>query len=133
MTIKSKICRIVLILLPLVAVPIDRAHLVYHLSYADVLYNLIIDSSFRPVAVTMANSPRGWMYARIGMLRALNHHIERVLIQPQGFPVGDAATVPCSDDRDQKRDPTGRIPRLDFTLQRMLSLELGAAVDNCGV
>jgi hypothetical protein len=33
---------------PIVAVPIHRAHLVYHLSYADVLYNLIVDHRFGP-------------------------------------------------------------------------------------
>jgi hypothetical protein len=34
--------------LSLAAVPIHRAHLVYHLSYADVLYNLIVDHRFSP-------------------------------------------------------------------------------------
>ena len=50
MTFKSKISiiAVVLILLPMVAVPIHRAHLVYHLSYADVLYNLIVDHRFGP-------------------------------------------------------------------------------------
>jgi hypothetical protein len=50
MTFKSKISIVafVLILLPIVAVPIHRAHLVYHLSYADVLYNLIVDHRFGP-------------------------------------------------------------------------------------
>jgi hypothetical protein len=50
MTLKSKIYLVgfVLILLPIVAVPVHRAHLVYHLSYADVLYNLIVDHRFGP-------------------------------------------------------------------------------------
>ncbi len=33
-----------------------------------------------------------------------------------------------SGELNHKRDPAGHIPRLDFTLQRMLSLKLGAAV-----
>jgi hypothetical protein len=50
MTLKSKIYLVafVLILLSLLAVPIRRAHLVYHLSYTDVLYNLIVDHRFGP-------------------------------------------------------------------------------------
>jgi hypothetical protein len=50
MTFKSKvsIVAVVLILLPIVAIPIHRAHLVYHLSYADVLYNLIVEHRFSP-------------------------------------------------------------------------------------
>jgi hypothetical protein len=50
MTFKSKIYIVafVLILLPIVAVPIHRADLVYRLSYADVLYKLIVDHRFGP-------------------------------------------------------------------------------------
>ena len=50
MTLQTKIYLVafVLFLLVLVAVPIHRAHLVYHLSYADVLYNLIVDHRFGP-------------------------------------------------------------------------------------
>jgi hypothetical protein len=50
MTFKSKIyfLAFVLILLPIVVVPIHEAHLVYHLSYAEVLHNLIVDHRFGP-------------------------------------------------------------------------------------
>ena len=50
MTFKSKVSlvTVVLILLPAVVIPIHRAHLVYHLSYAQVLYNLIVDHRFGP-------------------------------------------------------------------------------------
>jgi hypothetical protein len=50
MSFKSKIyiVAVVLILLPIIAVPIHRAHLVYHLSYADVLHNLIVEHRFGP-------------------------------------------------------------------------------------
>jgi hypothetical protein len=41
---------------PIVAVPIHRAHLVYHLSYADVLYNLIVDHRWS-VAVVVRKWP----------------------------------------------------------------------------
>jgi hypothetical protein len=50
MTLQTKIYLVafVLVLVPLVAVPIHRAHLVYHLSYADVFYNLIVNHRFGP-------------------------------------------------------------------------------------
>jgi hypothetical protein len=44
-----------------------------------------------------------------------------------------ALQLPYSDNRDQKRDPTGHIPRFDFTLPRVLGFELGAAVFDCVV
>jgi len=37
------------------------------------------------------------------------------------------------DDRDQKRDPARHIPRFYLTLQRVLGLQLGAAVTDCVV
>jgi hypothetical protein len=50
MTLKTRIYLVafVLFLVPLVTVPVHRAHLVYHLSYADVLHNLIVDHRFGP-------------------------------------------------------------------------------------
>jgi hypothetical protein len=50
MTLKAKIYLVgfVLLVLSLLAVPIHRAHLFYHLSYADVLYNLIVKQRFSP-------------------------------------------------------------------------------------
>ncbi len=50
MTLQAKIFLVgfVLLLLSLVAVPIHRAHVFYHLSYADVLHNLIVDHRFGP-------------------------------------------------------------------------------------
>jgi hypothetical protein len=33
-----------------------------------------------------------------------------------------------SDDRDQKCDPTGHIPRFNFTFPRMLGFEFGATI-----
>ena len=50
MSLKAKIYLggFVLILLSLVAVPVHRAHVFYHLSYTDVLHNLIVNQRFGP-------------------------------------------------------------------------------------
>ncbi len=50
MSLKTKIYLvvIVLVLMPVVIVPIHRAHQYYHQSYADVLYNLIVNHRFGP-------------------------------------------------------------------------------------
>ena len=50
MSLKAKIYLVgfVLLLLSLVAVPVHRAHVFYHLSYADVFYNLIVNHHFGP-------------------------------------------------------------------------------------
>jgi hypothetical protein len=50
MTLTTKIYLVgfVLILAALVIVPIHTAHQYYHLSYADVLHNLIVDHRFGP-------------------------------------------------------------------------------------
>jgi hypothetical protein len=50
MTLRAKIYLVVcvLVLVVLAAVPIDTAHQYYHLSYADVLHNLVVDHRFGP-------------------------------------------------------------------------------------
>jgi hypothetical protein len=50
MSLKAKVYVVaaVLFLVPLVVIPIHRAHQVYNLSYADVLYNLIVNKQFAP-------------------------------------------------------------------------------------
>jgi hypothetical protein len=50
MSLKTKIYLVVLVLVlvPVVIVPIHRAHQYYHQSYADVLYNLVINHRFGP-------------------------------------------------------------------------------------
>lgn len=50
MSLKTKIYLvvIVLVLMPVVIVPIHRAHQSYHQSYADVLCNLIVNHRFGP-------------------------------------------------------------------------------------
>ena len=48
MSIKMKATLIALIvcLAPIVIVPIYRAHEIYHLSYSEVLYNLVVNHQF---------------------------------------------------------------------------------------
>jgi hypothetical protein len=50
MSLKMKVYVVatILFLLPLIIIPIHRAHQVYNLSYADVLYNLIVNRQFAP-------------------------------------------------------------------------------------
>ena len=38
----------ILFLVPLILIPVHRAHQVYRLSYAEVLYNLIVHQQFAP-------------------------------------------------------------------------------------
>jgi hypothetical protein len=44
--VKFQLILAILVLLPVVIIPIDRAHQVYHLSYTDVLYNLVVHQRF---------------------------------------------------------------------------------------
>lgn len=39
---------VILVLLPVMIIPINRAEEVYHLSYTDVLYNLVVHQRFGP-------------------------------------------------------------------------------------
>jgi hypothetical protein len=50
MSMKAKIYLVALVLVaaPIVIIPIHRAHQYYHLSYADVLYNLAVNHQFGP-------------------------------------------------------------------------------------
>jgi hypothetical protein len=45
---KAYVVGIVLVLAPIVIIPVHRAHEYYHLSYADGLYNLIVNHRFGP-------------------------------------------------------------------------------------
>ena len=49
MTLRTKIYLVgfVLVVALLVIVPIHRAHRYYHLSYAEILYNLVVDHRFK--------------------------------------------------------------------------------------
>jgi hypothetical protein len=50
MSVKMKATLIALIvcLAPIIIIPIHRAHQIYHLSYSEVLYNLVVDHQFAP-------------------------------------------------------------------------------------
>jgi hypothetical protein len=50
MSVKMKATLIALIvcLAPIIIIPIHRAHQIYHLSYSEVLYNLVVNHQFAP-------------------------------------------------------------------------------------
>ena len=50
MSLKTKVyvLAFVIFLVPIVIIPIHRAHQIYKLSYADILYNLIVNRQFAP-------------------------------------------------------------------------------------
>ena len=39
---------VVVILAPIIIIPIHRAHQFYHLSYPEILYNLVVNHQFAP-------------------------------------------------------------------------------------
>lgn len=45
---KVYLLALVIFLVPIVIIPIHRAHQIYKLSYGEVLYNLIVNQQFAP-------------------------------------------------------------------------------------